>query len=193
VTELDLAIVRRAQNGDEDACRTIVEALHRPVIATVHRFLGSRYRAEVEDIAQDIFVKIFRSLHRFDPERGVKFSTWVYTFVRNHCFDVVKKRRLGTTSLSARDDEARLDPPGPSPLEPSRRATNSELGSKIEEALQDLGPDQRMVFILREYEGLEYAAIAEVLEISEGTVKSRLHRAKEALRSRLESYLRTGA
>ena len=67
------------------------------------------------------------------------------------------------------------------------------LRQKIEEALAGLGEDQRMAFVLREYEGLDYAAIAEVTGVSEGTVKSRLHRAKEALRQRLEPYVRTGA
>jgi RNA polymerase sigma-70 factor (ECF subfamily) len=194
VTELDNHVVIRARAGDEDACRTIIEVLHRPLLATVHRFLGSRFRADVEDIAQDIFLKIFRSLDRFDPERGVKFTTWVYTFVRNHCFDVLKKRRLRTASLAAPvDGQPDTEVLDASDDRPPRRMENAELGRKIEEALAALGEDQRMVFVLREYEGLEYGAIAVVMGISEGTVKSRLHRAKEALRHRLEPYLRAGA
>ena len=75
---------------------------------------------------------------------------------------------------------------------PAASAENRELGKKIGEALAGLGEDQRMVFVLREYEGLEYAAIAEVMGVSEGTVKSRLHRAKQALRNRLSPYLAAG-
>ena len=94
------SLVLKAQHGDEAARRAIVEALHRPVIATIFRFLGAGWRREVEDIAQEVFLKVFRALATFDPSRA-KFTTWVYTFVRNHCYDVLKRRRLPTTSLHA--------------------------------------------------------------------------------------------
>jgi RNA polymerase sigma-70 factor (ECF subfamily) len=193
VTDLAPETIDRARAGDQDACRDIIETLHRPVIATIYRFLGSRFRAEIEDIAQDVFLKVFRSIERFDPERGVKFSTWVYTFVRNHCFDVLKKRRLRTVSITPREDDTRgFEPDDPAQPEPGESAVNVELGRKIEEALAGIGEDQRMAFVLREYEGLDYGTIAQVLGVSEGTVKSRIHRAKEALRIRLSPYLRTG-
>ena len=73
-----------------------------------------------------------------------------------------------------------------------RAVENEELGEKIEQALLALGEDQRMAFVLREYEGLDYQAIAQVMGVTEGTVKSRLHRAKQSLRDRLAPYLRTG-
>ena len=194
LTEIDLETVRAAQNGDESATRRIIEGLHRPILGTIHRFLGSRFRAEVEDIAQEVFLKVFRALDRFDPDRGVKFTTWVYTFVRNHCFDILKRRRLTTVSISPRDGDENpgLDPADPGSAPPADQMTNAELGEQIESALQSLGNDQRLAFVLREYEGLDYAEIAEVMGVSEGTVKSRLHRAKEALRQRLAPYVRTG-
>lgn len=191
--DLPESTVLAAQRGDDAASRTILELLHRPVIAICFRFLGPRFRAEIEDIAQDVFLKVFRALPQFDPQRA-RFTTWVYTFVRNHCYDVLKKRRLPVTSLSpASDDDAPRDPVDARELRPTHTAENRELGQKIGEALAELGEDQRMAFILREYEGLDYAAIAVVTGVSEGTVKSRLFRAKEALRARLEPYLRAGA
>lgn len=191
--DLPESTVLLAQRGDEAACRQILETLHRPVIAIIYRFLGTRFRHEVEDIAQDVFLKVFRALAQFDPQRA-RFTTWVYTFVRNHCYDVLKKRRLPQTSLTAADgDLPQRELPDDRELRPLPSAENTELGRKIGEALAELGEDQRMVFILREYEGLDYAAIAVVTGVSEGTVKSRLFRAKEALRSRLEPYLRAGA
>lgn len=190
--DITAEVVQRAQAGDQAACRELVEALHRPVLATVHRFLGSRYSAEVEDIAQDIFLKVFRSLHGFEADRGVKFTTWAYTFVRNHCFDVLKKRRVPTTSL-ARDDGVDIDPPAPAYASPTLGLHRSELAERIEAALQTLNEEQRMAFILREYEGLDYQAIGGILGVAEGTIKSRLHRAKEAMRAQLEPYLRTDA
>ena len=191
MTDIAIDTIRLAQRGDEDASRTIIETLQRPVLGTIYRFLGPRYRGELEDIAQEVFLKLFRSIDKFEPERGVKFTTWVYTFVRNHCFDVAKRRRLPTLSLTGgRDDESPIDPADASSRPPASLAENTELGQQITDAIATLGDDQRMVFVLREYEGLDYAEIAEVMGTSEGTVKSRLHRAREALRHRLAPYVR---
>ena len=88
LTEITEPLVRAAQKGDNDASRTIVEALQRPVLATIFRFLGPAWRRDVEDLAQEVFLKVFRALPSFDPARA-KFTTWVYTFVRNHCYDVL--------------------------------------------------------------------------------------------------------
>ncbi|MEO0479576.1 MAG: sigma-70 family RNA polymerase sigma factor [Planctomycetota bacterium] len=192
--EITNDLVRQAQAGDQDAARQIIERLHRPIIGTVYRFLGSRFASEAEDIAQDVFLKVFRAIDRFDHDRGVKFTTWVYTFVRNHCFDILKKRRLPTVSMSPIDEDGpRIETEDESMAQPREELENSELGQKIEEALSGLGADQRLAFVLREYEGLDYGSIAQVMGVSEGTVKSRLHRAKEALRTRLSPYLRAGA
>ncbi|MCA8973562.1 MAG: sigma-70 family RNA polymerase sigma factor [Planctomycetes bacterium] len=191
--EISNVTIAAARDGDQAACREIVELMHRPIIATIFRFLGPGFRKDIEDIAQDVFLKIFRAIDRFDPERA-KFTTWTYTFVRNHCFDVLKKRRLRTSSLHAvRDDESDRDFADDRELLPVHSSENEELGRRIGEALQTLGEDQRMVFILREYEGLDYREIAGVTGVNEGTVKSRLFRAKEALRQQLEPYLKAGA
>lgn len=193
LTEITEALVRAAQNGDDAASRTIVQSLQRPVIATVFRFLGPGWRREVEDIAQEIFLKVFRALPAFDATRA-KFTTWVYTFVRNHCYDVLKRRRLPTTSLHAvADDEAPRDVRDDRESLPTQNLENEELGRKIGEALATLGEDQRMVFVLREYEDLDYAEIAAITGVNEGTVKSRLFRAKEALRQQLAPWLQPEA
>ncbi len=193
MTEITETLVRAAQHGDEAAARAIVQELHRPILATIFRFLGAGWRREVEDIAQEIFLKVFRALGAFDPARA-KFTTWVYTFVRNHCYDVLKRRRLPTTSLQAvAADEPARDVVDRRELPPSKTLENQELGRRIGEALSTLGEDQRMVFILREYENLDYAEIAAITGVNEGTVKSRLFRAKEALREQLAPYLQAGA
>ena len=192
MTDITADMVLRAQRGDEDANRAIVEGLQRPVIATIYRFLGPAYRRDVEDIAQEVFLKVFRAIQRFDASRA-KFTTWVYTFVRNHCFDILKKKKLKTTSLSAvEDDDSDRDFTDARELQPTAGAENTELGRRIGEALATLGEDQRMVFVLREYEQLDYREIAEITGVNEGTVKSRLFRAKESLRKQLEPYLETG-
>ncbi|GAB4148057.1 MAG: sigma-70 family RNA polymerase sigma factor [Planctomycetota bacterium] len=192
MTEITHDIVLAAGRGDQAASREIIEALHRPVIATIYRFLGPRFHRDAEDIAQDVFLKVFRALSRFDPAKAA-FTTWVYSLVRNHCYDVLKKRRLPTSSLTpAEPGESQRDLPDRRELQPARSAQNVELGRKIADALSELGEDQRMVFILREYEGLDYDQIAEAVGVSKGTVKSRLFRAKETLRQRLDPYVRSG-
>jgi RNA polymerase sigma-70 factor (ECF subfamily) len=193
VTEITEAMVRAAQRGDEAASRQIVEALHRPVLATIFRFLGPGWRREIEDIAQDVFLKVFRAIGTFDPARA-KFTTWVYSFVRNHCYDVLKRRRLPTTSLHAvAEDEPAREVADRRELTPTADLDNQELGRRIAEALAGLGEDQRLAFVLREYENLDYAEIAAITGVNEGTVKSRLFRAKEALRGRLAPWLSAGA
>ncbi|HEB52492.1 MAG TPA: sigma-70 family RNA polymerase sigma factor, partial [bacterium] len=122
------------------------------------------------------------------------FTTWVYTFVRNHCFDVMKKRRLKTTSMNnVGTDATDREFADARELQPTTDLENSELGRRIGEALSTLGEDQRMVFVLREYEQLDYREIATITGVNEGTVKSRLFRAKESLRKQLAPYLEAGA
>ena len=154
------------------------------MFSTIHRYLRSDHAGEFEDIAQDIFLKVFRHLHKFDPERGVKLTTWVYALARNHCFDISKRRKIGMASL----DEC-LEPEASLRQQPSAMALNSELRQRIEEAIQSLRPSYRRVFMLREFEQLDYAVIAEMTGVAEGTVKSRLHRAKQSLRVKLAPYV----
>ncbi len=193
MVEIPYELIEAAIRGDQLASRKLVELLHRPILATMHRFLGKRFQNEVEDIAQDIFLKVFRALDRFDPDRGVKFTTWVFTFVRNHCFDVLKKKRIPTLSIhgeSEAEDGRDWDVADEASKNPEDHSLETELGTAIENALQTLSAGQRMTFVLREYEQLEVRAIAKIMDCSEGTVKSRLHRAKDALRQRLEPYMR---
>ena len=193
MSDIPDSTLRAAQHGDEAASRAIVEALQRPVLATIFRFLGPSWRREVEDIAQEVFLKVFRALPNFDSARA-KFTTWVYTFVRNHCYDVLKRRRLPTTSMTpSNPDEAPRDVADRRELVPTSNLENQELGRRIGEALATLGEDQRMVFVLREYESLDYGEIAAITGVNEGTVKSRLFRAKESLREQLRPYLQAGA
>jgi RNA polymerase sigma-70 factor (ECF subfamily) len=188
--ELSNEVVARAREGDETAFREILAAFERPIFHTVFRLVGGRFPNEVEDIAQDVFLKIFRSLDRFDPERGVRFSTWVYTFVKNHCFDVLKKRRLATVRFerSGIDGETAFEPESVAPS-PTDHVIGGELAQRVAVAIDRLPDDQRLAFVLREYQGLDYREIAAIAECSEGTVKSRLHRAKQALRHALRTYV----
>lgn len=187
--EPSLELLEAARAGDLDAYRALVELYERPVHHTVYRLVGARFAGDVEDITQDIFVKLFRSLPVFDPTRGTKLSSWVFTFVKNYCFDVLKRKRLPTIPMDGvTEDGAKLQIAGGGP-DPADHLISHEIQEAIARAVDHLPREQRLAFVLREYEGLAYADIAEITGSTEGTVKSRIHRAKEALRFRLRRWV----
>src|SRR5262245_49054310 len=98
MTEPDAETIDRARRGDLEAYGEIVLFYQAPVLSTIYRLVGGHYPEEVEDLGQELFFKIHRALFRFDPERGVKFSTWLFTSVKNLCYDHLRKRRLPTES-----------------------------------------------------------------------------------------------
>ncbi|MHC4515179.1 MAG: RNA polymerase sigma factor [Planctomycetota bacterium] len=186
LTYIEPETVVLAQQGDQEATRRIIEDMHQPILAFAYRMLGPAYRGEMEDIAQEIFLRLFRALDRFDVGRGVKFTTWAFTFVRNYCLDVMKKRRLRTMSLTAEDgDETQWALEDESAMQPERHAWNQEILGKVDEALSQISSEQRDVFVMREQKGMDYGEIATRTGVPEGTVKSRLHRARLALRGLL--------
>jgi RNA polymerase sigma-70 factor, ECF subfamily len=177
-------VVIRAQNGDAEAAREIITKLHQPMLGFIYRILGPRYREQMEDIAQDVFLKVFRAISRFDPGRGVRFSTWVFTFTRNHCLDLLKKKKLPVFSMTSMltNDAGQRTFADDGVISPEQLAVGGEIGERIDAALNIINPEQREVFEMRERRGMEYHDIARRMGVAEGTVKSRLHRARIALR-----------
>ncbi len=183
------SVVRRAQNGNEHARKEIIRTFERPIRVTVSRFLRTRYPNDVEDFVQDIFVKIFAHLGDFDFSRRVKFSTWIYTFVRNHCFDQLKRKRLPVVPQYIPPDEeegspdwlARSDPP-------EVAAERNEFVNALRRALNDLPDELVRIFKMREFYGLEFHAIAKRLRLPLGTVKSKHYRALDRLRFLMRSF-----
>lgn len=195
MSEAEIATVRAAIDGDPEAFRTLVETYQRLVLGTVYRLLAPRTPQDAEDYAQEIFVKLARAISTFDFEKQTKFSTWFYTFIRNHCFDVMKKRRVPTVSLSAgrKDDDAKDREIEAKQSSPATETQSDELRALLSSAIGDLPEEERSVFVLREIDGRDYEEIASELGIAEGTAKGRLYRAKESLRAKLSPYLRDGS
>ena len=173
--ELDDRTVRRAAAGDPGAARRLVETYQGRVFALASRMLAGRGRATIEDAAQDTFLQVFRRLGSWKPGGPAKLSTWILTIAARRAIDELRRQR--PTLL------ADLDAPGDA--RGDDRAIRRELIAAIERALHDLSPELRAAFLLREYHGLDYAEIASALGIDLGTVKSRLSRARAALRERL--------
>jgi RNA polymerase sigma-70 factor (ECF subfamily) len=173
--ELDERTLRLAIAGDRAASRALVETYQVRVFALASRMLAGRGRATVEDVAQDAFLQVFRRLAAFAPGGPARLSTWILTITARRAIDELRKQRPALLAEVERSSDARADD----------RAIRKELVAAIEGALHELSPELRAAFLLREYHGLDYAEIASALSIDLGTVKSRLSRARAALRERL--------
>lgn len=170
----DQELVRLHLQGDPDAFRVLYEKYGEKVFASAYRILGEHNAAA--DLAQEIFVKIHRELGRFQFES--KFSTWLFRVVVNHAIN-----KANEVARHARiHDKIAREGPGP------RGGTKEgrPLDEQVHRAIQQLSPKLRAIVGLRYLDGLSYEEIAEVLEISIGTVKSRLFLAHETLRPMLK-------
>ena len=176
--ELDELTLRRAQRGERDAWRALVERYQRAVFALLGRLVGRGGAALVEDVAQETFLHVFRALPGFTPLGPARLSTWILTIAARRGIDELRRRAVATDPLergAAVADEARAD----------TETERARLAHLLEIAVAALSPELRAAFLLREYHDLEYADIARALEIEIGTVKSRLSRARAALRASL--------
>ncbi len=182
--EIDEITLRRAASGDRAASRALVERYQHRVFALASRMLAGRGRPTVEDIAQDTFLAVFRRLATFAPDGAAKLSTWILTICARRAIDELRRQRpapLGRLGL----DELGLDKLAPGGPRADEAMARREVIAAIEAALADLSPELRAAFLLREYHDLEYSQIAAALGIDLGTVKSRLSRARAALRASL--------
>lgn len=180
--DADQEIIARCRNGDWEAFAKLVQKYQSRVLTLAARILDNR--SEAEDIAQDIFVKVFQSLHDF---RGAsRFSTWLYRITVNHCLNHLRRRTRQQQSLVVTEPEEWMQE---SPTtNPHKTLEQKERWALVQAKLQLLSPEHRTIILLRDFEGLSYDEIADVLQLESGTVKSRLHRARMELKALLEPY-----
>ncbi|TPV94572.1 MAG: sigma-70 family RNA polymerase sigma factor [Myxococcales bacterium FL481] len=179
-------MILRAQRGERVAQRHLVRSHERRVFALLSRVLRRRSSREtVEDLAQETFLRVFRALGRFDCDGPAQFSTWVLRIASNLAIDELRRRQLQVTPLN----EEVSNPAGS--LSADTHAERRALATAVERAVADLSPPLRVAFVLRVYHDLEYAQIAETLDLDVGTVKSRLSRARAKLKQAL-AELRDG-
>jgi RNA polymerase sigma-70 factor (ECF subfamily) len=178
--EVDEVTVRRAQRGEADAVRAVVERYHRAVHALVWRMSAARTPDRVDDLVQDCFVRVLRGLAGFDPRGTAKLSTWILTIATRVVLN--DRRRPPAAELAE-------EPAAPRGDEPAAAVDRARLARAIGDAVSALPEAQRAVLVLREYHDLDYAEIAQALEVDLGTVKSRLARARTAVREHLERAL----
>lgn len=177
----DLALISRAAAGDTAAFQTLVEQHRSMVYRIAYQFAGNHHDAE--DIAQDVFIKVYRSLDQFRSDS--QLSSWLYRIAMNACID---HRRRNAPSMRAafcsENEQQMLDTPEASPG-PEARAYAGELGQVLEAEIRRLPPGQRVVFVMRHYQGRKLGEIAVALGLAEGTVKRQLHAAVHRLRQSL--------
>ena len=185
-------LVARCREGDPRAFAGLV-ALHESMVFNLAgRLLGDA--EEARDVAQEVFLQVYRRLGRFEGRSSLK--TWIYRIVVNQCHN---RRRFW--QRHGRDKEEALDERFATPVprgrdewhaSPYEQTRQNERARKVQAALLQLSFDQRSVLVLREVEGLSCEEVASALGIPDGTVKSRLSRAREALRQRLIGLLEEG-
>ncbi len=187
--DADSANMERFQSGDEDAFEALVRSREREVYRTALRMLGGE--EDAMDASQETFIRAYRSLKAFRGEAS--FKTWIIGICINVCrnrlassSERMKRRSSGLTRKSSEDgEETELPFADPSP-DPSSAALGTELKEALVRALQKLSPEHREIIVLRDIQDLDYGEVSAILQCPEGTVKSRLCRARQALREALE-------
>jgi len=179
----DELLVRRAQDGDHASLCELIARYERRTYNLAYRLMGNH--ADASDAAQEALVRICVRLHNFRGDSA--FSTWLFRVVTNTCLDELRRRgRLRHASL----DEALPLEEGTVPRQatdsgegPVEYAERQEVQAAVKRAINRLPDEYRVVVILRDLEGLTYQEIASSLHTTLGTIKSRLHRARQALRT----------
>lgn len=189
VSEEDARILRGLRAGIENAYEELIEHYEQPVYSMVYRLLGNQ--SDACDVVQDVFLKVFRGVHAFRGQSSLR--TWIYRIAVNEAHN----RRRWFARHCHREISGEIDggergnllesapDPGRSPYD---YAADSETRARIERALARINPIFSAAVVLRDIENLSYEEIGEILQISLGTVKSRILRGREALRRELTQW-----
>jgi len=182
----DRALVERWKAGDESAFEAIVQRHHKRIYRLLLRMMGSP--EEAEDVTQETFLSLYRHGRSFRNES--LFSTFVYRVAANAALN--RRRTLGRMRVRLQklaEQQAAGDGLPVEPRDPEQTTEGGELGGIVHLALARLTDAQRLPIVLYDIEGRSYGEIAKILGVAEGTVKSRIHRARQALRDELRALL----
>jgi RNA polymerase sigma-70 factor (ECF subfamily) len=184
VDSREAALIERCVSGDEAACADLVTAHQRTVFNLAFHLLGDR--DEALDVSQEVFLRVFRTLSRFRGQSALR--TWIYRIVVNQVRNRQRWwRRRRRADLISLDDHLKRcgEIEATREVLPDRLLASKETAGRIWAAMEQLPFDQRTALVLREVDGLRYEEIAFTLNVAVGTVKSRLTRARQALREEL--------
>ena len=169
---IDPATLAACRRGDAQAFRVLVLTYQQVVVSLCTALAG----ADGEDLAQETFVRVFSAIARFDPDGPASLRSWILVIARRLCQDRARKYQPALVG----DALEMVDP-----CDPRGELLRSRQASEVAAAIAQLPPEQRVVLALREWEGIDYEEIAAIEGIPIGTVRSRLARAREALRRML--------
>lgn len=172
--QIDLAVVLKAKAGDTAAFRQLVQVYQSYLYSIAYRYLGAVH--EAEDAVQETFVKTWKNLSQYRAE--TKFSTWLYRVLINHCLDIRKqsvfRARQSLVDIETTDDVSAY-------TTPFTELAQAEVNLAIQQAAEALTGKQKMVFVLRDLEGLEPAEVCQLLGMDETQVKSNLYYARKKM------------
>lgn len=180
----DLKLIHRCKRGEEAAFGEVLARYRAPIYNLCWRM--TRNDEDARDLGQEVFIKVFRLLDRYDEQYA--FSSWLFRIATNHCIDHLRRQRLRFLSVERdgggddEDVEMQIASEGPQPDVVMER---SEALEKLEEVIADLPPHYRVITLLRHDQELSYEEIAEVLQLPLGTVKARIHRARNMIQQML--------
>ena len=178
----DLELIERCLAGEDAAWEDLVKVHSRRVYAICYRFTGAD--SEAQDLTQEVFLRVFRSLKSFRAGEG-SFSVWLSRLSRNLLIDHYRRTKLERATDSIEEQLPMLEQKKPASLYTAQRTdgllAGREASELLQAALQKLSPELRETVILRDLEELEYREIAQILNVPEGTVKSRLNRGRAEL------------
>lgn len=167
----ELTWIAAARRGDRNAFGRLVQAYQVPVYNLTYRMLGNT--GEAEDAAQETFLKAYARLNTYQPD--MKFSNWILAIASHHCVDRLRRRRFTWVPV---DDNPALEWLSDDGEQPDAAVLRSERAAEIQRLVSKLDPDYRAPIVLRYWYDLSYKEIADILNISESALKSRLHRAR---------------
>lgn len=176
--DVDAQLVERCLRGDESAWEDLVKLQMRRVYSICYRFTNSE--TDAQDLTQEVFIRVFKNLKSFRAREG-SFSVWLARLTRNLLIDHYRRSRMDRATDSIEDHAATLEPTSRALAQTKGLLAGREASELLQAALQKLSPDLRETVILRDLEELEYREIAHVLNVPEGTVKSRLNRGRAEL------------
>ncbi len=174
----DAELVRRCLAGDPAAWEDIVRTYTRRLYNLCYRFTGQRQAAE--DLTQEVFLRVFRTLQSYDPHQG-SLGVWLHRVGRNLLIDYYRATRKQRLTVSLEDEGVQIEQQESAAPAPDRALARRELSAALQQALARLSPELREAVILRDLQGFDYREIGQVLDIPEGTVKSRLNRGRAEL------------
>lgn len=174
-------ILSRCRQNDREAWNMLINAYSKSVYNIALNFFAERDIAS--DVTQEIFIKLYHNLDKYREEKS--FTSWVFAISRNHCIDYWRKNRKYLENSQELDENVGSGQPTPE----EKMAKESEI-AELRKKIAQLDPDLRLILIMRDINDMSYQEIAERFSIPEGTVKSRINRARLKL---AEAYLREGA